>query len=103
MLTVIETPIFQRMVADVLTERDHQFLINWIAGNPFAGDVIPGVDGLRKVRWGRAGMGKRGGARLIYFTRLTGGEVVLVAIYAKAKFDDMPAAVLKMWKEAYDA
>lgn len=103
MLTVIETPIFQRMVADVLTERDHQLLINWIAGNPFAGDVIPGVDGLRKVRWGRAGMGKRGGARLIYFTRLTGGEVVLVAIYAKAKFDDMPAAVLKMWKEAYDA
>jgi hypothetical protein len=103
MLTVIETPIFQRMVADVLTERDHQLLINWIAGNPFAGDVIPGVDGLRKVRWGRAGMGKRGGARVIYFTRLTGGEVVLVAIYAKAKFDDMPAAVLKMWKEAYDA
>jgi hypothetical protein len=48
-------------------------------------------------------MGKRGGARVIYFTRLEGGEVVLVAIYAKAKFDNMPAAVLKLWKEAYDA
>ena len=103
MFTVIETPIFQRMVADALTETDRLLLINWIAGNPMAGDVIPGADGLRKVRWSRAGMGKRGGARVIYFTRLANDEVVLVAIYAKAKFDNMPAAVLKMWKEAYDA
>lgn len=103
MLTVIETPIFQRMVADVLSEPDRQLLVNWIAGNPLVGDVIPGVDSLRKVRWGRAGMGKRGGARVIYFTRLSHGEVVLVAIYAKAKFDNMPTAVLKMWKEACDA
>jgi len=103
MFTVIETPIFQRMVADVLTKTDRLLLINWIAGNPMAGDVIPGADGLRKVRWSRAGMGKRGGARVIYFTRLANDEVVLVAIYAKAKFDNMPAAVLKMWKEAYDA
>ena len=87
MYTVIETPIFQRMVADVLNEHDRQLLIQWIAGNPLAGDVIPGVDGLRKVRWGRAGMGKRGGARVIYFNRLPSGEVVLVAIYAKAKFE----------------
>lgn len=103
MLTVIETPIFQRMVVDVLNDADRQLLIQWMAGNPLAGDVIPGADGLRKVRWGRAGMGKRGGTRVIYFTRLAHGEVVLVAIYTKAKFDNMPAAVLKMWKDAYDA
>lgn len=80
MLTIIETPIFQRMVRD----------------------VIPGVGDLRKVRWSRPGMGKRGGARVIYFNRLASGQVVLVATYAKAKFDNLPAAVLKMWKEAYD-
>ena len=28
---------------------------------------MPGIGGLRKVRWGRAGMGKRGGARVIYY------------------------------------
>ncbi|ASM77219.1 hypothetical protein VITFI_CDS1441 [Vitreoscilla filiformis] len=39
---------------------------------------------------------------MIYFNRLASGQVVLVAIYTKAKFDNMPAAVLKMWKEAYD-
>jgi hypothetical protein len=29
--------------------------------------------------------------------------VVLVAIYAKAKFDNMPLSILKTWKEAFDA
>jgi hypothetical protein len=27
----------------------------------------------------------------------------LLAIYAKAKFDNMPVEVLKSWKEAFDA
>lgn len=40
---------------------------------------------------------------MIYYTRLASGEVVLVAAYAKAKFDNMPVEVLKAWKDAYDA
>ena len=103
MLTVIETPVFQRMVAEVLDEYECLLLIQWIAGNPQAGDVIPGAGGLRKLRWQRSGMGKRGGARVIYFVRNAQGQVVLVAIYAKAKFDNMPLSVLKTWKEAFDA
>lgn len=103
MLTVIETPVFQRMVENVLPEAERTLLIAWIAGNPLAGDVIPGAGGLRKVRWQRQGMGKRGGARVIYFLRNDLGEVVLIAIYAKAKFDNMPVSILKAWKEAFDA
>ena len=57
--------------------------------------MIPGAGGLRKVRWSRAGMGKRGGVRVIYFTRLARGEVVLIVVYAKAKFDNMPTAIFK--------
>lgn len=34
-----------------------------IAGNPQAGAVIPGLDGLRRLRFGLGGKGKRGGAR----------------------------------------
>ena len=45
-----------------------------------AGDVIPGADGARKVRWSRAGSGKSGGARVIYFN-LTEQEVVLLICY----------------------
>jgi hypothetical protein len=48
-------------------------------------------------------MGKRGGARVIYYLRRPNGEVVLVAVCSKAKFDNMPVEVLKSWKEAYDA
>lgn len=102
MYTIIETPIFQRMVRDVMGESELSEFISFISGTPLAGDVIPGTGDLRKVRWSRAGMGKRGGARVIYFNRLAHGEVVLVATYAKAKFDNMPVSVLKMWKEAYD-
>ena len=71
--------------------------------NTEAGDVIPGSGGLRKVRWARAGMGKRGGARVIYFTRNERGEVVLLLVYAKAKFDNISADVLKAIKEKFDA
>jgi hypothetical protein len=102
MLTIIETPIFQRMVRDVMDATELSEFITFISTTPLAGDVIPGTGDLRKVRWSRAGMGKRGGSRVIYFNRLASGEVVLVATYAKAKFDNMPVAVLKMWKEAYD-
>ena len=103
MLTVIETPVFRRMVEDVWGDAEREAFIVFISENPTAGDVIPGAGPLRKVRWKREGMGKSGGARVIYYVRLASGEVVLVAVYAKAKFDNMPVEVLKSWKEAFDA
>jgi len=103
MLTVIETPVFQRMVREVMGEDELEEFKVFISGDPLDGDVIAGAGDLRKVRWKRPGIGKRGGARVIYFNRLASGEVVLIATYAKAKFDNLPLAVLKMWKEAYDA
>jgi len=102
-LTIIETPVFQRLVEGVWSEFEREAFITFISDNPLAGDVIPGAGNLRKVRWKRDGMGKSGGARVIYYLRLANGEVVLVAVYAKAKFDKMPVEVLKSWKDAYDA
>ncbi|MDQ5897611.1 MAG: hypothetical protein RLZZ592_289 [Pseudomonadota bacterium] len=85
MRTVIETPTFQKQAAAVWRAADREAFIDWIAEHPDAGDVIPGADGARKVRWDRPGMGKRGGARVIYF-HLVGDEVVLlVMVYAKAE------------------
>ncbi len=68
-----------------------------------AGDVIPGAVPLRKVRWSRAGMGKRGGARVIYFLQRPGGEVVLILVYSKAKFDQLSDNLLLQLKEKFDA
>jgi hypothetical protein len=68
--TVRETVLFQSLVATILTDSERTEFIDSIAANPLIGDVIPGAGGLRKVRWRREGMGKSGGARVIYFNRL---------------------------------
>ncbi len=83
MHTVVETPTFQKQAAGIWTEEERHAFIDFIAANPNAGDVIPGADGARKVRWTRQGTGERGGVRVIYF-HLVGDEVVLlVMVYAK--------------------
>jgi hypothetical protein len=64
------------------------------------GDVIPHSGGCRKVRWARPGMGKRGGARVIYFNRLENGVIYLLVIYAKAVRGNIPAHLLKAIKES---
>ena len=102
MLTVIETPEFIASSVAIWTDAERADFIDWIAVNPQAGDVIPGAAGLRKVRWSKRGVGKRGGARVIYFTRLTSGELVLLIAYAKAKFDNLRPAFLLRLKEKFD-
>jgi mRNA-degrading endonuclease RelE of RelBE toxin-antitoxin system len=66
--------------------------IDYIGANPEAGKVIPGLKGVRKVRWGRAGSGKRGGIRVIYLYAVVKSTVYLLTVYAKARQKDlMPA------------
>ena len=48
-------------------------------------------------------MGKRGGARVIYFNRNEQDDLVLLLVYVKAKFDNIPATILLKLKEAIDA
>lgn len=57
--------------------------------------MIPGADGARKVRWSRSGLGKSGGARVIYFNLTEQEVVLLVAAYAKADLSNMLAADIK--------
>jgi hypothetical protein len=59
------------------------------ARNPEAGDLIPGTGGIRKLRWQRRGMGKRGGARVVYFYHDPAMPVFLLLAYAKARQEDM--------------
>ena len=54
-----------------------------VAGDPECGEVIPGTGGFRKVRVGRRGMRKRGGARVIYILRNAPHPIFLIAAYAK--------------------
>ncbi|MFC0268563.1 hypothetical protein [Kushneria aurantia] len=99
MYTIIETDMFQRYAAQVWQDDERLAFISWLADNPLAGDVIPGTHGLRKVRWSRQGMGKRGGARVIYDNTLDDGTIWLLIVYTKAKFDNLPVALLNQLKE----
>ena len=101
-VTVTETPLFQRLVVAVWTDEERNEFIAWLSSNPLAGDVIPAAGGLRKVRWSRAGMGKRGGARVIYFNRLASGDMVLLWIYTKAKLDNIRPEFLLTLKEQFN-
>ena len=63
---------------------------------------MPGSGGIRKVRWGRSGSGKSGGVRVIYFTRLAEGELVLLTLYAKAKTGNLTGSKLKEIRRALE-
>ncbi len=102
MLTVVETPTFVSDARELWSEEERGSFCAWIATNPEAGDVIPGSGGCRKVRWSRTGSGKRGGVRVVYFTRLASGEIWLLVIYAKNVQGNIPAHVLKAIREALE-
>lgn len=65
MYTFIELPIFSRFVADYFTDVELAELQAAIAKKPTLGDVVPETHDVRKLRWSRQGIGKRGGVRIL--------------------------------------
>jgi mRNA-degrading endonuclease RelE of RelBE toxin-antitoxin system len=99
MFSFVETPLFTKLLKQYLTDDDYVELQNALIQNPEAGDVIPGSGGVRKLRWGAPGRGKRGGYRVIYFLRLQNGVVWLLTMYPKNVTDNIPAHVLRQIRE----
>ena len=102
MLTIVETLLFQRLWPLYWTEEERSEFAAFIAEDPMAGVVVRDSGGIPKVRWSREGSGKSGGVRVIYFTRLAEGEVVLLTLYAKSKTDNLTGAKLKEIRRALE-
>ena len=102
MLEFIETPLFSKIVARYLADDAYAELQAHLSEHPDSGDVIRGSGGVRKLRWGTKGRGKRGGVRIIYYLKLTEGQIWLLTLYAKNVKETIPAQVLKKIKEAID-
>jgi hypothetical protein len=98
-LTVVEMPQFLRQAEDVWSEAERQEFVDCIARNPEAGDLIPDTGGVRKVRWRRQGMGKRGGTRVIYFCYDLATPLFLLMVYAKAVREDVAPEAKKALAE----
>jgi hypothetical protein len=99
--TFIESSIFERILPVYLDDDEYSEFQQFLMQNPEAGELVPGSGGVRKVRWARPGIGKRGGIRIIYFVRYQPNEFWMLTLYAKAKREDVPAHILKQLLEAF--
>ncbi len=90
-VSMIELVGYRRRAGELLSDDEQEAVIDLIAYEPACGDLIPGTGGLRKVRVGRGGSGKRGGARVIYYFYNADFPVVLMALYAKNEKTDLTA------------
>lgn len=95
----IESSVFAKYVYDYLTEEEYAAMQWYLSQHVDAGDLIPGSGGCRKMRWGAADKGKRGGVRVIYYEVTQAGQIWLLAIYAKNRQENLPARVIRLIKD----
>jgi hypothetical protein len=72
-----------------MSDDERALLVDYLAYNPAAGDLIPGTGGVRKLRWALDGRGKRGGARVVYFYHDAGMPLFALTAYAKNERADL--------------
>jgi len=89
MQTVVETPGYLRSAESIFSAAEREQIVTMLAANPECGEVMQGTGGFRKVRVARSGMGKRGGARLIYIVRGQNFPIFLIAAYAKSQMENL--------------
>ena len=102
MFTFVESRLFTRIVRNYLSDSEYARIQETLAANPDAGPVIAGSGGVRKLRWGQPGRGKRGGLRIIYYAKREGGVIWMLTIYAKNEASDIAPDVLRKIKGEID-
>ncbi len=83
MLTIAEVPEYIRRAEKLLTETERREILDYLAANPKAGDIMEGTGGVRKLRWGRQSRGKSGGVRVIYYFHSDLMPLYLLTVFAK--------------------
>jgi len=95
-MEIIETPLFTKLITDLLPDETYRELQTALLVFPEAGDLIPGGAGLRKLRWTTLHSGKRGGLRIIYFWHPEQKQVFLVTVYKKNRQENLTADQVKI-------
>jgi hypothetical protein len=81
--TVVETPSYLAVASKLFSEAEREDIVTTVAANPECGAVMAGTGGFRKVRVAREGMGKSGGARIVYIWRNDKFPVFLITVFPK--------------------
>ncbi len=92
LVAVVESDEFLAATRKLMHEDERAALVNYLAGNPLAGDLITGTGGVRKLRWALEGRGKRGGGRVIYFFHSENLPLFIFTMYAKNVQSDLSDA-----------
>lgn len=92
----IETPIFTEDVSNELSSDEYRQMQLALMLRPEQGAVIRGSGGLRKIRWRRAGMGKRAGLRVIYFWDTKSETFYMLTMYRKSKQEELSPGQLRI-------
>jgi hypothetical protein len=101
MFTFIESSAFSRERDHYLVDDEYSDVQQYLINDPEAGEIIPGSGGVRKLRWSRRGMGKRGGVRIIYYIEKKRDELWMLALYAKSVHDNIPAHIVRAIRERF--
>jgi hypothetical protein len=75
-----------------MSTEERMALLEHLAANPRAGDLIPGAGGVRKLRWARGGRGKSAGVRAIYYFHSDAMPLYLLTVFGKNERADLTAA-----------
>ncbi len=95
----LETPVFTRQIKGLIDDEEYRLLQARLIANPDAGDLIPRSGGLRKIRMGVAGRGKRGGARVIYYWVTAKSQIYMLLAYAKNVQEDLTEEQLRVMRD----
>ncbi len=99
---VAYTSVYDRRAGKILRPEERAAMEFHVASNPEPHPIVAGTGGVHKARWGRAGKGKRGGVRVIYFYRSEPAVVYFLDIYAKNEKEDLTRAEKKQLKQIVD-
>ena len=92
MHAVVELPEYLRQAERLLSEQARTDLVDYLAAHPKAGVIMRGTGGIRKLRWARAGMGKSGGVRVIYYYHDEHMPLYLLTMFGKGTKDNLTQA-----------
>jgi hypothetical protein len=101
--TVFETPTYLAIANKLFSEEEREDIVALVAADPECGDVIRGIGGFRKVRVARKGMGKSGGARVVYIWHNERFPVFLITVFPKDEKENLSMAERKALKKRADS
>lgn len=91
----VETPVFTSLVRSSLDDDTYRALQLTLLLRPEQGSLIRGSGGLRKIRWGAQGRGKRGGVRVIYFWEKAKATCYMLFVYQTNEQGDLTATQVR--------